>query len=80
MSDYIPGCDMVALFVFCICIKVTQINKFLNVFSQITTHSRLLSQANCRAIASAAGFKSSQSRCISLQEFHTEQQFLKALE
>ena len=49
-------------------------------FFQITTHSRLLSQANSRAIASAAEFTGSQSRCISLQEFHTEQQFVKALE
>ena len=50
------------------------------IFCQITTHSRLLSQANSRAIASAAGFSGSQSRCISLQEFHTEQQFVKAIE
>ena len=49
-------------------------------FRQITTHSRLLSKANSRAIASAAGFTGSQFCCISLQEFHTEQQFLKALE
>jgi hypothetical protein len=52
----------------------------IKLFLQITTHSRLLSQVNSRAIASAAGFTASQSRCISLQEFHTEQQFIKTLE
>ena len=52
----------------------------INFFLQITTHSRLLSQANSRAIASAAGFTGLQSHCIGLQEFHTEQQFVKTLE
>ncbi|XP_028416584.1 E3 ubiquitin-protein ligase rnf213-alpha-like [Dendronephthya gigantea] len=47
---------------------------------QITTHSRLLSPGNSRSIASDAGFKGSNARCISLQEFHTEQQFTKTLE
>jgi hypothetical protein len=60
--------------------KVITLLIIIKVFLQITTHSRLLSQANSRAIASAAGFKGSQSRCISLQEFHTEQQFIKTLE
>ena len=49
-------------------------------FNQITTHSRLLSQANSRSIASAVGFRNQESRCISLQEFNTEQQFIKTLE
>ena len=61
-------------------ITVSQIANSYKLFLQITTHSRLLSQANSRAIASAAKFTGSRSRCISLQEFHTEQQFVKALE
>ena len=70
-------CIHVLIFLY---ITVNQIANSYKLFLQITTHSRLLSQANSRAIASAAKFTGSQSRCISLQEFHTEQQFVKALE
>ena len=47
---------------------------------KVTTHSRLLSKANLRAIASAAGFAVQCTRCVNLHEFHTEQQFTEALE
>ena len=70
-------CIHVLIFLY---ITVNQIANSYKLFLQITTHSRLLSQPNSRAIASAAKFTGSQSHCISLQEFHTEQQFVKALE
>ncbi|XP_046861644.1 E3 ubiquitin-protein ligase rnf213-alpha-like [Xenia sp. Carnegie-2017] len=47
---------------------------------QVTTYSRLLSEKNALRIADEAGFPGWKSRCIRLQEFQTEQQFVKTLE
>ncbi|XP_046861659.1 E3 ubiquitin-protein ligase RNF213-like [Xenia sp. Carnegie-2017] len=47
---------------------------------QVTTHSRLLSEKNALRIAAEAGFPGWKSRCIRLQEFQTEQQFVRTLE
>ena len=57
------------------------INKFfLMKHLQVTTHSPLLSEKNALRIAAKAGFPNWKSRCIRLQEFQTEQQFVKTLE
>ena len=49
------------------------------IFSQISTHSRLLTDRDIPAIANAVNVHPSSVKCVSLQKFQTEQQFCNSI-